>query len=72
MSDTQSQEPKGAIAKFLAASPDSVGKTIFRCRCRVPCCLDGRVAAAVSPAPGARSQRAEGQAGERSAGGGCL
>lgn len=29
MSDTQSPEPKGAIAKFLAASPDSVGKTIF-------------------------------------------
>ena len=29
MSDTHSQEPKGAIAKFLAASPDSVGKTIF-------------------------------------------
>ncbi|MGI9368530.1 MAG: Na(+)-translocating NADH-quinone reductase subunit C [Ruegeria sp.] len=29
MSDTQPQEPKGAIARFLAASPDSVGKTIF-------------------------------------------
>ena len=29
MSDTQSPEPKGALAKFLAASPDSVGKTIF-------------------------------------------
>lgn len=29
MSDTQSPEPKGAIARFLAASPDSVGKTIF-------------------------------------------
>ncbi len=29
MSDTQPQDPKGAIARFLAASPDSVGKTIF-------------------------------------------
>ena len=29
MSDTQSNEPKGALARFLAASPDSVGKTIF-------------------------------------------
>jgi Na+-transporting NADH:ubiquinone oxidoreductase subunit C len=30
MSDTQTpQAPKGAIARFLAASPDSVGKTIF-------------------------------------------
>ena len=30
MSDTQTPEaPKGAIARFLAASPDSVGKTIF-------------------------------------------
>ncbi|NOC83344.1 MULTISPECIES: Na(+)-translocating NADH-quinone reductase subunit C [unclassified Ruegeria] len=33
MSDTQSPDqneaPKGALAKFLAASPDSVGKTIF-------------------------------------------
>ncbi|WP_120631337.1 Na(+)-translocating NADH-quinone reductase subunit C [Ruegeria sp. EL01] len=29
MSDTQPPEPKGAIARFLAASPDSVGKTIF-------------------------------------------
>ncbi|MCX8954111.1 Na(+)-translocating NADH-quinone reductase subunit C [Ruegeria sp. NA] len=29
MSDTQSPERKGAIARFLAASPDSVGKTIF-------------------------------------------
>ncbi len=29
MSETQSPEPKGALAKFLAASPDSVGKTIF-------------------------------------------
>ncbi|MGV6803622.1 MAG: Na(+)-translocating NADH-quinone reductase subunit C [Ruegeria sp.] len=29
MSDTQSPEPKGVIARFLAASPDSVGKTIF-------------------------------------------
>jgi len=29
MSDPQPQKPKGAIARFLAASPDSVGKTIF-------------------------------------------
>lgn len=29
MSDTQTPEPKGLIARFLAASPDSVGKTIF-------------------------------------------
>ena len=29
MSDPQPQEPKGALARFLAASPDSVGKTII-------------------------------------------
>lgn len=29
MSDTQTPEPKGAIARFLAASPDSVSKTII-------------------------------------------
>ncbi len=29
MSDTQSPEPKGLIARFLAAPPDSAGKTIF-------------------------------------------
>ncbi|MFW8595181.1 Na(+)-translocating NADH-quinone reductase subunit C [Cribrihabitans neustonicus] len=29
MSETQTPEPKGLIGRFLAASPDSVGKTVF-------------------------------------------
>ncbi len=57
MSDTQSPEPKGAIAKFLAASPDTVGKTIF---VAVAVCLVASMvvsAAAVSLRPVQESNR---------------